>query len=244
MGFRDRFRHFTRSTTDYNIFDTNSTDETIIRIQRWSTRLYILALTLAMMVLIFYTIFHVSVTQFQIEKPSLSTYLYFYNQHPNIQCPCTQISTSYSQFLQLSPSFNQICSSDLMSDQWIAFLYDNNQTTSRYAADFRATASHQFQTLREFCKLSIAAIENGLDDLYDSHLISGQLLSASLFQAQLEVDIWAFQTITKANFGKELTLVRALMFGNQLMPAVETAFTIIVRSDTPGVIRTKYKAFS
>ena len=124
-----------------------------------------------------------------------------------------------------------------MSDRWIDFLFDLAQTTSRYAADFRATTSLQFQTLRELCRLSISAVENGLQTLSDSQLISGQLLSKDLFQAELEADILTFQRITAANFWSEFSLARALMFGNQLMPAVETAFTMIVRSDVPGVIR-------
>ena len=237
MGVIDFIRRFGRLIVEYNVFDTNSTDESIIRIQRWSTRLYILVLWLAMTVLLFYTTLHVSSSQIEIKNPSLPTYLNLYNQYQNIKCPCTQISTSYETFLELSTSYNQICSSEFISEEWINFLFDNNQTTSRYAADFRATASHQFQVLRELCQLSISAVENAVETLYSSQLISGQLLSKDLFEAELDADIQAFQRITASNFWSEFTLVRSLVFGNQLMPAIETAFTIIVRSDIPGVIR-------
>lgn len=145
MGLIDSCRHFVRVIVEYNVFDTNSTDQSIIHIQRWSTRLYVLILWLAMTVLIFYTALHVSSTQIEIGNPLLSTYLNLYDQYKNIRCPCTQISTLYKEFLQLSVSYNQICSSEFVSEKWIEFLFDNNQTTSRYAADFRATASHQFQ---------------------------------------------------------------------------------------------------
>jgi hypothetical protein len=237
MGLIDHIRRFGGDVVEYNVFDTNSTDESIIRIQRWSTRLYILVLWLAMTVLLFYTTLHVSSNQIQIKNPSLSIYLNLYDQHQDITCPCTQISTSYQEFVQLSTSYNQICSSEFVSDKWINFLFDNNLTTSRYAADFRATASHQFQVLQQLCQLSITAVENAVETLYSSQLISGYLLSKDLFEAQLEADILAFQRITTSTFWSELALVRSLIFGNQLMPAIETAFTIIVRSDTPGVIR-------
>lgn len=240
MGLIEYSRRFSRAIIEYNVFDTNAIDECIIQIQRWSTRLYILVLWLSMTVLIFYTTLHVSSNQIEIKNPSLSIYLDLYEQHKNIKCPCTQISTSYENILQLSATYNQICSSEFISDKWIEFLFDNNQTTSRYAADFRATAGHQFQILQKLCQLSITAVENGLETLYNSQLISGQLLNKDLFEAGLEADILAFQRITTANFWRELTLVRSLIFGNQLMPAIETAFTIIVRSDTPGVIRSEY----
>ena len=233
MSFADRLRYL----RDYNVFDTNSTDQSIIRIQRWSTRLYFFMLSLAMLILIIYTSLHVSTQEFRIENPSLSSYFYLYRRYPNIECPCTQISSSYRTFLRISSTFNPICSSELISDAWIAFLFDHQQTTSRYAADFRATASQQFQVLRQVCQLSIKAVENGLETLYRRELISGYLLSKNFFEAELQADITAFERITMEDFWREFTFVRALMFGNELMPAVETAFTIIVRSDIPGVIR-------
>ena len=221
----------------YNIFDTHSNDQSIVSMQRWSTRLYILTLGLAMTILIVYTIINTSLIQTDVSNPSVTAYLNLYDQHHNIKCPCTQISTLYKEFLHLAPTYNQICSSRFVSDEWIQFLFDNNQTTSRYAADFRATASHQFQVLRELCQLSMTAVDNGLQKLYSSQLISGQLLSKDLFEAEINADIQAFQRITTSNFWRELTFVRSFIFGNQLIPAIPTAFTIIVRSDSPGTIR-------
>ena len=235
MRLSDTFRLI----REYNIFDNNSVEPSIVRIQRWSTRLYIIILWLAMMVLIIYTSLHVSTREFRIEKPALSTYLSLYNEHANLECPCADISISYRRFLQLSPSYHQICSSELLSDRWIHFLFDDDQTTSRYAADFRATASQQFQILRQLCQLSINAVENGLETLYSRELISGYLLSKDFFEAKLQADIMTFERISSEHFWRELALVRSLIFGNQLMPAVETAFTIIVRSDTPGEIRSE-----
>ena len=226
-----------RSARDYNVFDTNSTDPAIVRQERWSTRLYICLLSLAMLVLLFYTVLYVNSSEWKIKNPSLDAYLKLSQSYQNIECPCSQIAVPYKTVLQLEATYHPICSSDFVSGRWIEFLFDNTRTTSRYAADFRATASQQFQVLRELCQLAIAAVQNGLETLSNDQLISGQLLSEKIFKAKLEADILAFQRITTANFWGELTLVRSLIFGNQLMPAIETAFTIIVRSDTPGVIR-------
>jgi hypothetical protein len=44
---------------------------------------------------------------------------------------------------------------------------------------------NQFQILQKLCQLSITAVENGLQTLYSSQLISGQLLSKDLFEAEL-----------------------------------------------------------
>ena len=237
MGLRDCLRRVRQSILDYNRFASNSNDPSIIRIELWSTRLYIVALGLAMLVLLFYSTFNVTSSQLEIRRPSLSNYFDLSRKYQNIKCPCTQISTSYADVLQLATTYNAICSSDFVSDRWIELLFDSNRTTSRYAADFRATGSQQFQVLRELCRLSIDAVEHGIQTLYNDQLISGQLLSKSVFEAGLKADILDFRRITQANFWREFTLVRSLIFGNQLMPAVQTAFTVIVRSDSPGTIR-------
>ncbi|CAF3596879.1 unnamed protein product [Rotaria socialis] len=239
MGMINFARCLLHKSMEYNVFDTNSNNESTVHIQRWSTRLYILALGLAIIILLSCTTSQLSLNQTEIENPSLSIYLDLYKQHKNINCLCTKISSLYKDIVQLSASYHQICSSEFVSEKWINTLFDPNQTSSRYAADFRATASSQFQILQALCQLSISAVENGLETFYNTELISGQLLSKDLFEAELEASILAFQKITASTFWQDLTLVRSLIFGNQLMPAIETAFTIIVRSDIPGVIRSQ-----
>ena len=42
-------------------------------------------------------------------------------------------------------TFHQVCSSDLISNEWIKYLDEKDRTTLRYAVDFRATVFNQFQ---------------------------------------------------------------------------------------------------
>jgi uncharacterized protein (DUF2225 family) len=37
----------------------------------------------------------------------------------SLQCPCTQLNTSYGQLVHLQPAFHQVCSSDFASSAWI-----------------------------------------------------------------------------------------------------------------------------
>lgn len=225
-----------RFLIELNLFKTNEIDEDNIRVQRWSTRLYIPILLFGMSILIIYTSLQVQSTQIQIENPSLPIYLDLYEKYGNVKCPCSQISISYEKFLEISSEFHQICSSDFVSDEWIRFLYDKNVTTLRYTVDFRATAFNQFQILQQLCQSSIIAINDGIQSLYQNSLLSGQLLNQDLFNAQVQADILSFQTITRSDFATSFLFMRSFMTGNELLTAVETAYILIIDFDVPGLM--------
>ena len=223
-----------RFFVEFNLFKTISRDERSLRIQRWSTRLYIPLLFAAMSILLVYTIIRVQSKQIQILNPSLSTYIDLYTKYDNVKCPCTQISIAYEHFLELSPSFHQVCSSDLISEEWIDFLFDQDTTTLRYPVDFRATAFNQFQILRQLCHLSDTAISDGILTLNKSQLVSGELLNEDLFIAQIKADILEFQIVTISDFVRSLLFIRNFIGGNELLSAVETAYTLLLNLDDEG----------
>ncbi|CAF0902204.1 unnamed protein product [Adineta steineri] len=125
----------------------------------------------------------------------------------NLKCPCTEISASYRSFVEIIPTYHEICSSDFVSQKWIDMLF-NDQTSTRYVLDFRATASQQFQVLRELCKFSQTAINNDIQGLYDDQLISAYLLSESLLQAEMVSFTTTFRTSSVANALRSLSFMR------------------------------------
>jgi len=232
---RESFVHRScRFPIELNLFETDATDEHSVRIQRWSTRLYIFLLSTAMMILLAYTTLNVMTKQIEEQNPSLQTYFDLHNKYGNLKCPCTQISSSYETFVELSPLYHEVCESDFISQKWIDFLFDNNKTIMRYAVDFRATASNQFQVLRELCQISSSAINDNLETFYKSKLISGDLLNKDLFNATLHADILAFQSMTISNFRRSLTYMRSFTAGNYFMTATQTAFRFVLWTDSFG----------
>ena len=214
-----------RFGTELNVFRTDATDERSLKLQRWSTRLYILLLCVAILILFIYTTARVTSRQYEVKKPSLSIYLKLAEKYGAIRCPCTEISVNYETFVELLPRYHQICSSDLISSEWIAFLFDRNKTSTRFAIDFRATASHQFQLLSELCRLSRDTVDDGLKSFYRGDLISSELFTVELFQTQLEADTAAFQTVTTARFRRSLLLTRSILVGNLMIPASQTSYS-------------------
>ncbi|CAF1641592.1 unnamed protein product, partial [Adineta ricciae] len=222
------FARLGRFFIELNFFKRNVTDEYELRIQRWSTRLYIILLFIAMLILFVYTILQIDSIQITIDNPSLTTYTDLYEKYGNIKCPCTDIAITYRTFLTLSPTYHQVCSSDLVSDEWIQFLYDRRTTTFERVGDLRAIAFTHFQILQSLCNLSFNAINNSLETLYQSQLISDKLLNQDLFNAQVEADISIFQIITTSTFFRSLSFMRSFMPGNNLLNSLSTSYFLHV----------------
>jgi len=225
-----------RAFIELNLFETDIVDEHSVHNQRWSTRIYIFVLIFAMMIFLVYTTLQATTKQIEVLNPSLFTYFHLYSKYENVKCSCTEISSSYQTFVELSFLYHEVCQSDFISQKWIDFLFDNNKSTIRYAVDFRASASNQFQVLRELCQLSLTEVNDSLEIFYKSEFISGHLLNEDLFNAQLDADILSFQSITISNFRRSLGFMRSFTFANYFMPAIKTAFSLVLVASAEGHI--------
>lgn len=232
------FSYFRRYLIELNLFKSNRIDVHSLSIERWSTRLYIPLLFFALLTLLIYTIFDVHSEQIQIENPSLTMYRHLYEKYPNVKCPCRHVSIDYKNFLDLNIDLHEICSSSLISSEWISSLYLKEQTTIRYAIDFRATAFNQFSLLRDLCQLSIDTIQNEKIDFYENQLISGELFNENLFRAQIQSDVESFQRIVTSNYLRSLLLMRQFMRGNELLTDVQTAYTFIRNTEEDIILNT------
>lgn len=215
---------FVRWLSDLNFFETNATDAHSVRLQRWSTRLYILFFSFAILILGIYGSFKVIIRRVEIQHPTIDVYEQLEGKY-STECACSGISIPYGEFVQLKPSYHQICSSKLVTQQWIDFLFDRTTTPFYYVQDFRATASQQFQLLAILCQLSAQAIDNGLRSFTSTAFISGQLLSKIRLSAQMQADIDAFKRNTPNAFFYTLVFIHRLITGNALLPAVETVLS-------------------
>jgi hypothetical protein len=99
---------------NFNFFPSipPSADEHELRTQRLSTRLFIFALILSMIILLLYTsLIRVTKTVY-IETPFFAQYSQLnstYGQSPT--CPCSKISINYGEFLCIEYTLHQVCSS-------------------------------------------------------------------------------------------------------------------------------------
>ena len=98
-----------------NIFPTRTfphhlPPETATRLGRWGTRLYFLLLLISIIVLAFHTLIRPQTLIKTFTKPSFDLYRRLVDQHgvENLRCPCSVISSSYSEYVNIAPLFHQV----------------------------------------------------------------------------------------------------------------------------------------
>jgi hypothetical protein len=186
--------------------------------QRWSTRLYIACLTIAILFLTLYTWLSAESKIVQIKNPSLSTVEALQLQVFSLQCPCTQLSISYEDLIRLEPVYHQICSSEFVSSKWIdglneiAFLLN----AILYREDFRY-AGPIFQLLQSMCDLANDTVIDALLVFGQTQLVTANLIEPDLFAEQLESAITQFKLTTPNALLRLLQLTCNITYMNQFL---------------------------
>ena len=114
LAIRNLFTYIWKNLRNLNIFSKrqlggNHDRETILFIGKWTTRLYLSLFTLGLCVLTLYTILQPSTLIKTFHQPSLNTYkqlIITYNN--NFKCSCSNITSKYEQFIEITPVFHQV----------------------------------------------------------------------------------------------------------------------------------------
>ena len=103
---------FTRSQrwlTEFNLYDTGSTEIEVIQQERWSTRVHIVLLLTIICSLAIYTALDYHTTYITMKNPSYDTFMFLQQKFAvTLKCPCSNIAIKYEAFTQLQPSYHQV----------------------------------------------------------------------------------------------------------------------------------------
>ncbi|CAF3913855.1 unnamed protein product [Adineta steineri] len=121
--FQNRFHNLVNkvkeSIVQLNLFESHSNDAHRVYRERILTRLYLILMTSAMIVLIFYTFLSVQTMNKTITTPSEDQYKELQERYPDtLQCFCTEISISYGELIVIEPTYHQLCTSDFVQSWW------------------------------------------------------------------------------------------------------------------------------
>ena len=98
-----------REIVELNLFNSGLNDVAVVRQQRWSTRVYLILMVIALMILIIYTALGIETVHIVVNDPSLKTYETLQLKYPaTLKCPCSQIAVKYGSFLQIQPVYHQV----------------------------------------------------------------------------------------------------------------------------------------
>ncbi len=185
-----------RLFTNLNLFSTNG--ETLVD-QILATRLYIVFVCIGVIAVFLISGFSMQTNVVTVHgNPlSFSRVEQLQNQFPtSLSCPCTQTSIRHDSFLSLTPEYHSVCSSTFVESNWLESLFAaTNRTRFYHPLDFRLVAASQFQFLALLCHAASNVIDDArYGEFASTLLITPQLLTRPVFEAQVSAIIQEFQT--------------------------------------------------
>ncbi|CAF3605536.1 unnamed protein product, partial [Adineta steineri] len=184
------FLEFKTKIKRINLFeDINETNEEDIKNQKISTTIFLILFTISIVALFLYSSLTPITKTVVVEQPSLSDYTQLEEKYSNtLLCPCTSGSNEYNKFiLSFTPTFNQVCSSDFVSDKWLNYVNYRLilEIQYHYYCDFRHSAYGFFAMLRTLCVLARQTIDDQLISFYSTILLTENIISEDIFLANI-----------------------------------------------------------
>ena len=200
---------------ELNIFKRRGSDEQQVYYQRMATRGYALILAISLIILTFYSLLAEERHRESIRSPTESDYNLFEQIYGDkLSCPCTSISMNYSTFVSIEPRYHQVCSSDLVSTEWVN--YNTIQNNDFYYAfnDYRSVATSYFRLLSTFCRSAKKTVDDALRTYFQAQFVSSRVISRQLFESQVNESVNNWQSSTTQRFLSTIQLIKVMHFGN------------------------------
>ncbi|CAF1196913.1 unnamed protein product [Adineta steineri] len=217
-----RFKNFPRiiynKIKNFNIYETESTDNTLIRQQQIYTRVYLFLYIILLSIVLFYTILierRISKTQ---DLHSIDEYEELFGLYSNdISCPCTYTSISYDNFitkLQVT-SFHE------------AYACPTPDGSIPDYEDYKLWIKPFTESFVKLCSLAEENVKNSIEVFNVTTLFTNQLMSHSLFNTEINDTLSQFENKTKTTFAHMLDLIRSTTQGNALLHISSEAWNLV-----------------
>ena len=231
MPFVEIYTRLKNKIQTLNLFeDIEKTEEEDLKNQRISTRIFLILLFLSIISLLIYASLAIVTKTVVIQQPSITIYKDLQSKYPNtLVCPCQQISIAYSTFIvSLTAEFNQICSSDFVSDEWLNRVNYRSlpQMEYQYPFDFRHSAYSFFQMLRTLCILVSQTIDDQLIQFYATTLLTETVISEETFLATILASKDQFLNATASSFKTAINSLRIIIQADGIVNRLQTNYVI------------------
>jgi hypothetical protein len=210
----------------FNLFDTDSHNPMVEKRERQSTRLYIISLSVAFAILVFYTILTEETLTYTVQNPSLATYEKLQANYPNtIECSCTRITILYSTFLSFNYTLHQSCSSQFISSAFIEQLALIKESPL-YTSDFMQFSVSYFEWLATFCSLSNDNVNNYYQQFKNTLFVNAELLNPISFNSQAQLLVKSLVNHVRSSFTQDITLTREVLGTTQPLSATQNSYSL------------------
>ena len=212
---RIRIQRLQQSIIFFNLFDDESENNERSQHERVSTWIYVILLILCMTATAIYTslisyssTMVIQITSFDQYKELNALGL------DSFQCPCSEVSVPYKEFISIETSLHQVCNSDLIGDPWLDALFDTGLWGVYDRLDIRIRGAAYFVLLSALCEVSKTTTANALDQFLNEALVSTYLLPESEFSSQVMTLVDAFEISTPTRFATVLRILSRIVHGS------------------------------
>ncbi|CAF1225930.1 unnamed protein product [Adineta ricciae] len=222
---------------DLNIFVSSEFGSNVDRLTtknygRWATRLYVILFLSSFIVLTLYTIIQSRTVTTTFIQPSFDTYEILQEIHGNqLKCLCSQIASAYNAFVGITPVFHPICSSEFVQKEWHMKIIDGLKLNfSTYSFnDYRRFLSAHLQYLQGLCRISQDSVNNAINELLTSLLVTTELLSQQDFHHRINITIKQSESNAPILLSRFLFIFQSVVHGNAFMTTYQTNFQYFTR---------------
>ena len=214
-----------RSLNLFNSSET-TTDEWTTSIQRWTTRVYLLVLLCAIVILTTFTSITETTKTIVIHRPTSLNFEQLYVKHSStLYCPCTRISIPYKNFVRVNTVLHPICSSDsFVSDDWITTVFRRLDYSRIWPMDVRKVLVAQWLLIRSFCLSSTLHLDDSISSFYSSNLITNEAQSPEYILSQAYASLDDIRRTSSARLVQTLTAIRQVTSSNLIVSGWNTDF--------------------
>lgn len=219
----------------FNLFKSaKCVQEQQIKQQKWSTRLFIIMLCAAVLIITVYSSISQQ-TRIVVTNPSLES-IEKLQANPliasSLLCPCSQYSSAYKNIIHLTPNYHQICSSHFVTSSWITVLgITKNNSNVLFGADFRGYYLF-FQLLQSLCILAKDTVSNAVLVFGNSQLVTAELLTRQVFHNQMNSSVEFFTRSTANDFVRLIHLLSNVTQANQYVVGASNNFMVILTDNS------------
>ena len=205
-----------------NFFTTTGSTEVEIQRQTTSTRLFVVLLAFAFIVLLSYYASERLTTTHQVEDPTYEQFIHLQSNalvNSSLSCPCSIMTTTYADLIRVNYTLHPVCASTFVNSTWISTVAHHLNLD---AADFRSIAAKYFNGLSSYCQVAYKYIQHSFITFNSTSFIAARALSGEIFEAQLEAIVETFISSVTRSFSHNLALMSNTTQNNQLVSNDQT----------------------
>jgi hypothetical protein len=177
-----------------------------------------------MLIIMVYATFSSRTNNVKIFQPSESQFHQFQMKYSDtLQCPCSQLSIQYDDFVRIDTKFHEVCQSQFVTQDWIDSVYHVNVSFIP-PNDIRTMMSHFWQLVRAICTLSNDTWTDAYQDVNRKLFLSSIAQSELFLTIQVNASLNFSMTSALSNLKRNLLITRDITLANGLLSSLATNY--------------------